>query len=1085
MRSRTREARTASCTGGRAPYHDETGVVTAIVSGGLDITMRRQRERSSNASETSRRRSSRRCRASWSRSRATARSATATSTTRPSARTAPSRRRSGGRTTSSSGDSSSTSSSRTTTDAQRTRSQPRPPARPPSPWSRSSDRADGTSRAFAWSAIPVADVTDRLEGLVLVTGMDITERLRLEDEKERERAFLNAIANTAPSLLCLIDDKGVMTERGANIAFEETLEYDPAEIGGQVFWEAFVDPEESDEVRDAIMRVAAGEPPAERDNTWLTKTRPPRSRWRGRARRSPSMDERTLFLVTGLDITERKRVAEELRASRAAARARRGRGAARARAKPPRRRAAAARRALGLAPARSSRGSASDREAALELLAGAQTELAQALEELRELARGIHPAVLTDRGLAACARDARGTHAGARSSSIAPDERLAPAVEAAAYYVVAESLTNVAKYARATSAAVSRPAAGRRAGRDGLRRRRRRRRSRARIRSPRARRPRGRSRRDALDREPPGGGTSIRAEIPLVERDRPKPIHSRREQPADRNRHVPLRRRREDRRRSSRTAGRLRRGRSAHPPRLLRDAVAAARGARDRRGRRRVVAAFADGRRRRRSRRSRRSARCRDAEWPSGTARSRAHRAPHRDADRSSDEGYTGVDVVRASRIAYAGHGGQIVALGDDAARSSTAFATRDLGEHRLEGLTRPERHPPAPGRRPSARLSSASQHGRDAREPGSRVVLADDTVLLREGVARLLEEAGFDVVAPVGTTPTTCCATSRCTSPTSRSSTSACRRRTRTKACGPRAEIRRALLRTRASSCSRSTWRPATRSTCSRRAPRASAICSRIASPTSSEFASAVRRVAEGGSALDSGRRQPSSSAGAAQDDPLDEPDPARARGARADGRGPLEPGDRGAAVRHAPRRREARHEHLHEARPPGEHGRPPARARRADVSQRLRAEGEVSLAPTSPRRSRSSVLARLGIERSPTTPAAPRCSWSTCCYRARAPRGRRASRACAPPARRCRARRDRRRRGRRARESRCSAASRSRRSSAWAREADGERADRALLADAVEDDDTPRAPPGDEARERVDELALRSANAPACSRL
>ena len=44
--------------------------------------------------------------------------------------------------------------------------------------------------------------------LVLVTGLDITERQRLEDEKERERAFLNAIANNAPSLLCLIDATG-------------------------------------------------------------------------------------------------------------------------------------------------------------------------------------------------------------------------------------------------------------------------------------------------------------------------------------------------------------------------------------------------------------------------------------------------------------------------------------------------------------------------------------------------------------------------------------------------------------------------------------------------------------------------------------------------------------------------------------------------------------------------------------------------------------------------------------------------------------------------------------------------------------
>ena len=48
------------------------------------------------------------------------------------------------------------------------------------------------------------------------------------------------------------------------------------------------------------------------------------------------------------------------------------------------------------------------------------------------------------------------------------------------------------------------------------------------------------------------------------------------------------------------------------------------------------------------------------------------------------------------------------------------------------------------------------------------RVVLADDSVLLREGVARLLEEAGFEVVAQSGTAEDLC-VTSPCTSPTSR----------------------------------------------------------------------------------------------------------------------------------------------------------------------------------------------------------------------------------------------------------------------------------------------------------------------------
>jgi signal transduction histidine kinase len=95
----------------------------------------------------------------------------------------------------------------------------------------------------------------------------------------------------------------------------------------------------------------------------------------------------------------------------------------------------------------------SDPEAALELLTSAQTELAQALEELRELARGIHPAVLTDRGL----RPAIETLAARAPLPVeveAPEERFSTDVEAAAYYVIAESLTNVARYAHASSARV-------------------------------------------------------------------------------------------------------------------------------------------------------------------------------------------------------------------------------------------------------------------------------------------------------------------------------------------------------------------------------------------------------------------------------------------------------------------------------------------------------------------------------------------------------------------------------------------------------------------------------------------------------
>ena len=85
---------------------------------------------------------------------------------------------------------------------------------------------------------------------------------------------------------------------------------------------------------------------------------------------------------------------------------------------------------------------------------GASEELAHALEELRELARGIHPAVLSERGLAA-ALEALAGRAPLPVEVDVPAERLPERVEAAAYYVISESLANVAKYAEASAVEVS------------------------------------------------------------------------------------------------------------------------------------------------------------------------------------------------------------------------------------------------------------------------------------------------------------------------------------------------------------------------------------------------------------------------------------------------------------------------------------------------------------------------------------------------------------------------------------------------------------------------------------------------------
>jgi signal transduction histidine kinase len=88
------------------------------------------------------------------------------------------------------------------------------------------------------------------------------------------------------------------------------------------------------------------------------------------------------------------------------------------------------------------------------LLDSAREELRVALGELRELARGIHPAILTDRGLRPALEALAARTPIPVDLAAMPTERLPASVEAAAYFVVAESLTNVTKYAHAARASV-------------------------------------------------------------------------------------------------------------------------------------------------------------------------------------------------------------------------------------------------------------------------------------------------------------------------------------------------------------------------------------------------------------------------------------------------------------------------------------------------------------------------------------------------------------------------------------------------------------------------------------------------------
>jgi signal transduction histidine kinase len=93
-----------------------------------------------------------------------------------------------------------------------------------------------------------------------------------------------------------------------------------------------------------------------------------------------------------------------------------------------------------------------DPEAAAVLVESAHEEAKTALVELRELVRGVHPVVLTDRGLDAALSALSARCSVPVSLDVHPGGRLPRELEAAAYFVVAESLANVGKHADAEHA---------------------------------------------------------------------------------------------------------------------------------------------------------------------------------------------------------------------------------------------------------------------------------------------------------------------------------------------------------------------------------------------------------------------------------------------------------------------------------------------------------------------------------------------------------------------------------------------------------------------------------------------------------
>ena len=313
--------------------------------------------------------------------------------------------------------------------------------------------------------------------------------------------------------------------------------------------------------------------------------------------------------------------------------------------------------------------------------------------------------------------------------------------------------------------------------------------------------------------------------------------------------------------------------------------------------------------------------------WPSNE-RVRVRMGFHSGEAASSEEGFVGESTSTAAPAsAQAAHGGQVLASAD-AARELVA-GVRELGEFEFKGLRDPERvfqlvADDLPADFPP--LRNVLEH-----EQALRAVIADDSALLREGLARLLAEADIQVVGQARDAgelmlkvrsyhPDVAIVDIRMPPTQTDEGIRAAR------------EIRERHPETTVLVLSQHVAHTYAVELLGESAEGLGYLLKdRVADVD--EFTAAVRRVAEGGSALDPlvvaelvGRSR--------RDDPVRAALAARARSDGADGRGPLQPGDRAAALHLAARRREARHEHLHQAPPARRRRGPPARARSAHLS-------------------------------------------------------------------------------------------------------------------------------------------------------
>ncbi len=182
----------------------------------------------------------------------------------------------------------------------------------------------------------------------IVAGLDVTDLIEQREEARRQRDILTVIAAATPSLIAGVEPDGRVAAEGVNRAFADATGYDDDTAPGRVFWDLVVAPEHIPEFKANFEASVASGIPVDYESAWIGVDGQHRLvEWSCRPLAGLGM-----FLICGVDITERKRQEDEIKASRARHRRGRRRGAPPARAQPARRRPAAAGVALARPAAR-------------------------------------------------------------------------------------------------------------------------------------------------------------------------------------------------------------------------------------------------------------------------------------------------------------------------------------------------------------------------------------------------------------------------------------------------------------------------------------------------------------------------------------------------------------------------------------------------------------------------------------------------------------------------------------------------------------------------------------------------------------